>query len=84
MYRTATLSRIVTVTWETRRAELSCDVAVTYNYNGAGTPEILEAEITEPGEPYGISEAAFDGLVDDEIASWADEDYADWLSGQDA
>jgi hypothetical protein len=86
MFRAATLHRTVSVTWETKLAELTCDVAVTYEYDGANHFEVLEADIVgnpDGDAPYGITEDAFDALVDAAVIERCAEDYGDWLSGQD-
>jgi hypothetical protein len=76
------LTTTVNVQWEdTKGIERDCDVVVEYMYNG--DVDVLSADIVEAGEPYGISESAFDALVDAAVAERAPEAYADWLSGQD-
>ena len=79
---TATLNTTVNVMWEDYKGvEHDCDVDVTYTYNGADDLQVLAADAQ--GEPYGIDERSFDDLVDQAVFERADDDYADWLSGQD-
>jgi hypothetical protein len=86
MFKAATLHCIVPITWETQMNELTCDVAVTYEHNGADHFEVLDADILDNPDgdvPYGIREDIFDALVDAAVIERCAEDYGDWLSGQD-
>lgn len=84
---TATLERTVTVTWEDAKAERQCDVKTIYEYDGDRHFAVLWQEILDAEEyievPYGLTEDTFNALVDSAVFEYANEDYHDWLSGQD-
>ena len=87
MSRTATLERTITVIWEDAKAERQCDVRVVYEYDGDRDFAVLEQDIVDAEEgidvPYGLTRDTFNALVDDAVFPYANEDYQDWLSGQD-
>lgn len=84
---TATLERTVTVTWEDAKAERQCDVKTIYEYDGDRHFAVLWQEILDAEEyievPYGLTEDTFNALVDSAVFEYANDDYHDWLSGQD-
>jgi len=87
MSRTATLERTVTIIWEDTKAERQCDVRVVYEYDGDRNFAVLEQDIVGAEEgvdvPYGLTEDTFNALLDSAVFEYANEDYQDWLSGQD-
>lgn len=84
MHRIPTLTSTVNVMWECPKGiERDVDVLVEFTFDGVDDLDILAAEILGEGEPYGISEDRFDGLVDAAVADCATDAYNDWLSGQD-
>lgn len=84
---TPTLERTVTVVWEDAKAERQCDVKTIYEYDGDRHFAVLWQEILDAEEyievPYGLTEDTFNALVDSAVFEYANEDYHDWLSGQD-
>lgn len=83
---TPTLERTVTVIWEDAKAERQCDVRVVYEYDGDRNFAVLEQYIVSDEDsdaPYGLTEDTFNALVDSAVFEYANEDYHDWLSGQD-
>ena len=89
MSRLATLERTVTVTWQDAKAERQCDVKAIYDYDGDKYFAVMWQEIqNQDGEefvdvPHGLTEDVFNQMVDDAIFPYINEDYQDWLSGQD-
>lgn len=87
MSRIATLERTVTVIWEDDKAERQCDVKTIYEYDGDRHFAVVWQEILDAEEnievPHGLTEEVFFQMVDDAVFPYANEDYQDWLSGQD-
>tara|TARA_R110000822_G_scaffold3973_12_gene17096 strand:- start:1622 stop:1888 length:267 start_codon:yes stop_codon:yes gene_type:complete len=84
MFRTPTLTSLITVQWECHLGvERTADVVAEYTFDGVDDLEVLGADIVGGGEPYGIRPDIFDALVDAAVAERAAEAYGDWLSGQD-
>lgn len=79
---TATLTAFITVQWDCRRGmHHDVDVDVTYNFDGDKFLDITG--YTTVGDPVGIGDWELDELIYERIAERCDDDYADWLSGQD-
>lgn len=84
MFRTPTLTSLVTVQWECHLGvERQCDVVAEYTFDGVDDLEVLGADIVDDIEAWCIDQESLDALVDAAVAERAAEAYGDWLSGQD-